>query len=140
MTRIDFYHGAEDRLAAVASLLRKVCQRRLRALVFAPDAGLGQALDRLLWTTPPLAFVPHCRADSALAPQTPILIADHLEPIPFDDLLFNLGHELPPGFARFQRLIEVIGGDDDPAPARERFRFYRDHGYEIASHNLSQRA
>jgi hypothetical protein len=45
-------------------------------------------------------------------------------------VLVNLGGDLPPGFSRFDRLIEIVGTDEtDRIPARERFKFYRDRGY-----------
>jgi DNA polymerase-3 subunit chi len=42
-------------------------------------------------------------------------------------------------FSRFQRLVEIVGRDDeDREAARARFRFYRDRGYEIVNHDLSE--
>jgi DNA polymerase-3 subunit chi len=44
----------------------------------------------------------------------------------------NLSNEIPPGFSRFQQLIEIISIDDeDRLPGRERFRFYRERGYPL---------
>jgi DNA polymerase III subunit chi len=71
--------------------------------------------------------------------ETPILI-DHDEAAPpaHDGVLLNLRAEQPPFFSRFQRLIEIVSLDEaDRARARERFRFYRDRGYPIETHNLS---
>ena len=56
-----------------------------------------------------------------------------------DEVLLNLRPEWPPFFSRFQRLIEIVSLDDeDRAAARERYRFYRDRGYEIRTHDLSK--
>ena len=56
-----------------------------------------------------------------------------------DEVLLNLRPEWPPFFSRFQRLIEIVSFDDgDRATARERFRFYRDRGYEIRTHDLGK--
>jgi DNA polymerase-3 subunit chi len=56
-----------------------------------------------------------------------------------DDVLLNLRPEWPAFFSRFQRLVEIVGLDEaDRAQARERFRFYRDRGYEIRTHDLSK--
>jgi len=58
-----------------------------------------------------------------------------------EDVLLNLRAEWPPSFSRFQRLVEIVGRDDaDRAQARERFRHYRDRGYEIRTHDLSKTA
>jgi DNA polymerase-3 subunit chi len=54
-------------------------------------------------------------------------------------VMLNLHEESPPAFSRFERLIEVVGRDDeDRQRARNRFRFYRDRGYEIHHHDLSK--
>ena len=40
--------------------------------------------------------------------------------------------EVPAGFARYQRLFEIVTRhDDDKATARERMAFYKDRGYPI---------
>jgi len=47
----------------------------------------------------------------------------------------------PSMFSRFQRLVEIVGTDaDDREDARARFRFYRDRGYEIRTHQLGAAA
>src|SRR5690606_10645430 len=122
VTRIDFYHDAEDRLAIACRLVAKAVQQKLRVVVYSPDAAIADAIDRMLWTTPPIAFVPHCRADHRLAAETPVLISGDDTPCPgHDHLLVNLHAEWPPSFARFQRLIEIVGRDDaDKKQARAR--------------------
>jgi len=58
-----------------------------------------------------------------------------------DDILLNLHTEQPPFFSRFHRLIEIVSAEEnDRAAARERFRFYRDRGYEIHSHDIGNKA
>ncbi len=50
----------------------------------------------------------------------------------------NLASEPPSYFSRFERLIEVVTGDeDDRASGRARWRFYRDRGYPIQTHDLA---
>ena len=52
----------------------------------------------------------------------------------------NLSREIPPGFARFQSLIEVVGQEEgDRAAARDRVKFYKDRGYEVRYFDLSER-
>ena len=47
-------------------------------------------------------------------------------------ILVNLGETVPAQFARFERLLEVVGNEDDElAAGRERYRFYRDRGYAL---------
>ncbi|MCZ7565208.1 MAG: DNA polymerase III subunit chi [Burkholderiales bacterium] len=138
MTRIDFYHDAEDRLQVACRLAAKAVRRKLRVLIFVPDQETARTVDRMLWTTPPTGFVPHCMAHESLAAETPVLIGIDAEATPHDEVLLNLASDRPAHFARFQRLIEIVGRDlADRAAARERFKFYRERGYPIYTHSLS---
>ena len=141
MTQIDFYFHVEDKLRTACTLSAKAYARGLRVLAYCADHEAGQKFSRLLWTAPPIGFVPHCTAGDKLAAVTPIIVdCEGTEPA-HDDVLLNLRHELPPFFSRFQRLVEiVIIDEEDRRQARDRFKFYRDRGYEIRSHDLSKRA
>ena len=72
---------------------------------------------------------------------TPVIV-DTLDSEPLhDEVLLNLRTERPQSFSRFQRLVEIVTHDEaDRATARERFKFYRDRGYEIRTHDLSTAA
>jgi DNA polymerase-3 subunit chi len=138
MTRISFLHGAGDRIQAAAQWLQRAWGRREPVLVYVPDSGQSALLDRVLWTQPQLSFLPHCRVDSPLAAETPILLTDTLDAPPQDSCLLNLANELPPTFSRFEHLVEIVSVDDtDRLPARERFKFYRERGYAIVSQDIS---
>ena len=52
----------------------------------------------------------------------------------------NLSSEVPPEFSRFTSVIEVVADDADKAAARQRFKFYKDRGYEIQSRDLTGKA
>lgn len=140
MTKVYFYHGASDRIAAACALIGGAHAKGKPVLVYAPDEAVAQELDRALWTHQALSFVPHCRADSPLAAETPILITGSLDSLPQDDRLLNLGREVPQGFSRFGSLIEVVGqAEDERLAARERVKHYRDRGYEVSFTDLSDR-
>jgi DNA polymerase-3 subunit chi len=140
LTQVFFYHGAADKIAAACALLSGAYAKKKPMLVFAPEKEIANSVDRMLWTNPALSFVPHCRADSPLAAETPILITDSLETLPQDERLMNLSQIVPPGFSRFQSLIEVVGqADDERTAARDRVRFYKDRGYEVSYFDLSKR-
>lgn len=144
MTRIDFYHNAESRLETAARIVRKAYRQGVPALVYAPEPALAHEIDQLLWTMTPGDFLPHCASGDPLAGETPVLIANELasdKAPPSDQLLVNLGSEIPPGFARFERVIEIVATDDESRTlGRVRFRHYRDRGYEIGTHDLARAA
>ena len=132
MTRIDFYHYAEDKLRYACRLAATAAERDSRLVVFSPDSQVLSAFDRLLWTFQSTRFVPHCRATDAIAPETPVILASDDTALPHHDVLLNLGDDWPPFFASFERLLEIVGADEeDKARARARFVFYRKRGYEI---------
>jgi DNA polymerase III subunit chi len=138
MTQITFLHGAHDRLEAVVAWLARACRDGRPVLVYVPAADRGDKLDRLLWTHPATGFTPHCRTDDKLASETPVVLASDLDHPLHDQCLLNLSDEIPPGFSRFQQLIEIVSGEDgDRLPGRERFRFYRERGYPLEAHDIS---
>jgi DNA polymerase III subunit chi len=139
MTSIDFYFNAEDRLQVACRLAAKALRQGGRMLIYAPDADTASRLDTLMWTWPATGFVPHCRAQAPLAAETPVLIASGEETPEGCELLLNLGAECPPHFERFARLLEVVSSnDEEKASGRSRYRFYKERGYAIASHDLAQ--
>lgn len=137
MTQIDFYTHAADKLQVACRLTLKARERGLRVLIYTPEPAWTERLDKLLWTTPAIGFLPHCRATDKLADVTPVIVDHAVEAPPHDEVLINLHPETPPFFSRFQRLIEIVGADSQDGEAgRNRFRFYRDRGYDIRHHKV----
>ena len=132
MTQIDCYHDQPDRLTQAVRLATLAWQRRKPITFFIPDPARAEAFDKALWSSDPLSFIPHCHSNSAEADRTLIIITDNLDAVSQDELLVNLGDDIPPGFARYQRLFEIVSRHDtDKATARERMAFYKDRGYPI---------
>jgi DNA polymerase III subunit chi len=134
MTRIDFHSNVGDSIAYACRLARKAYMSGQPLIVLAEPERLKR-FDEQLWTFKPLEFVPHCMADSALAAETPVLLAASLDAVLENQqhqILLNLAAAVPPQFARFERLLEVVGNDEHELVAgRERYRFYRDRGYVL---------
>ena len=140
MTTIDFYTHVPDRLDVAAKIIAKALAAHGSVRVLTPDAATTDALDRRLWLLPPTSFLPHCTLDSPLAAETPIWIGHLLEHTGRAAVLVNLHTAPPPFFSRFERLAEIVGTDAaDAAAGRERWKFYKERGYEMRPHNLSAR-
>lgn len=138
MTQIDFYAQVDDKLQTACRLTAKARSHGLRVTVLCPDAETASRLDRMMWMVPATGFLPHCRPDDRLAAVTPVLIDVGGKAPAHDDLLINLQRERPADFSRFQRLAEIVSMDDeDRALARARYKFYRDRGYALRTHDLS---
>lgn len=132
MTRVDFFFNVSNKSAHVADLSGRAVQRGRRLMVLTSTQEAAEQLGVFFWSHPPIGFLPHCHATHPRATETPVIIDWRHETLPHDDILINLDSQYPPFFSRFKRLIEVVGLDDaDRAAARDRFRFYRDRGYEI---------
>lgn len=140
MTQVFFYHGAADKLSAACALLGKTSQQKKNILVFSDEKAVLDTVDRLLWTQSALSFHPHCRANSPLAAETPVVLTDSLASVAQTERLMNLGQIIPPGFERFSSLIEVVGREDnDRLAARDRVKYYKERGCEVRYFDLSER-
>jgi DNA polymerase-3 subunit chi len=141
VTTIDFYFNAGDPLQVACRLAAKALAQGKRMLVHATEPELATRIDRMLWTWPAIGFVPHCAVHDPLAAQTPVLIGSGEESASDCQLLLNLGPRCPPSFERFDRLLEVVGaGEEERNAGRERYKFYRERGYQIANHDLAKAA
>ena len=57
--------------------------------------------------------------------------------LPHHEVLVNLGTGLPQFFTRFERLVELVSVEtEDRAQARQRFRYYKDRGYALETHEV----
>ena len=132
MTRIDFYRYAEDKLRFACRLAARALERESRLVAYSPDREALERFDKALWTFQATSFVPHCFAGSALAAETPIVLAQSEAELPHHDVLLNLGDDWPPFFASFERLLEIVSSDEaDKELARARYVFYKKRGYDI---------
>lgn len=137
MTRITFYFNAPDKLEVARKLASKAFQSGQQALVYTADPAQAQAVDEGFWTAQQLSFLPHVRCGHPLAAETPILIGDNPEVLGRADVLINLAAEPPAFFGRFERLLEIVTADPmDRERARARFRFFKERGYALESHDL----
>jgi len=138
MTEIQFHHEAPDKLLAACQLIDAAWRQGRRILVYAPQTGVAAQIDKLLWTQSALSFIPHCRNESPLAAETPVVIGASLDDASHHDVLLNLDGELPSGFSRFEQLIEIVGRDEeDKQAARVRYKFYKERGYPLSAKPFS---
>jgi DNA polymerase-3 subunit chi len=139
MTRIDFYTEAADKLEVACRIVHKAYRAKRPLVIFSSDDAVLARTDKMLWTVPAVGFVPHCFAADRIAAETPVLLARAADTPPYDDVLINLDDAWPPAFARFQRLVEIVSLDEeDKTKARARYRFYKDRGYEVSTHRVTE--
>lgn len=141
MTEISFYTFADNKLDVARKLAAKAYSQGKRVMIYAPEPEVADAIDRLLWTTPALGFLPHCRDSDTVSAETPVLIGINAAALAQADVMINLHHDWPPAFARFERLLEIVGQDkSDREQGRVRYRFYQERGYAITPIDLRKAA
>ena len=142
MTEVAFHFNAPDKLGYACRLLRKAFNAQAKVVVLANANDLA-TLDAQLWTFSALEFIPHCHAqaqpDVLLA--SPIVLTSTLENSahwPHHQVLVNLDMEMPIGFEKFERVVEVVTLDEEERQqARRRWKHYADRGYPIVRHDLA---
>lgn len=136
MTQIDFYIlGSLNRMQFACRLAEKVFGLGHRLFIHTESEQDARTLDDLLWTFRDRSFLPHCRAGTDA--EAAIQIGDGTEPAGEFQVLMNLASQVPAFFSRFERVAEMVDQDAEVrALGRERFRFYKDRGYPLETHNL----
>lgn len=150
MTRVDFYILPEqastvaDPLALTCRLCDKAATARQSIYIYAPDAATGDVLDGMLWSFRQGSFITHERwaNDITLVQPLPaVLIGANPPPDSHQQVMINLGSEVPSFFSRFERVLELVHGDaEERARSRVRYKFYRDRGYALQTHELTPAA
>jgi DNA polymerase-3 subunit chi len=141
MTRVDFYllkdTDESARALFTCRLTEKAVQQGRQVYINAESAIQLQQLDDLLWTFRAGSFLPHAVDDGKGSGAAPVLLAHGREPTDSHDVLVNLSKDVPPFFSRFNRVAELVGSDEKQrAEARNRYRFYKDRGYTLTTHEI----
>jgi DNA polymerase-3 subunit chi len=130
---VAFHSGLADKLAYACRLLRKA-YRQGRRVEVRGESDLLARLDPLLWTFEQQEFVPHVRlhagqrVDAALQ-RTPIWLVDETRPDLRASVLVNLGPDPAADYARFERVVELVGTEAlERQEGRRRWRYYESQG------------
>ncbi len=140
--RVQFYHNTPDRLALAHELAAGAHARGRKVALRCTDATQLRRLDQALWTAVPLDFVPHVGVGSALAAETPVVLAAAGDDSrwPHTDMLFNLADDVPAEAEGFRMVVEIVGRDAaEVHAARQRWAAYRQRGYELKAFDAERR-
>ncbi|HEB85551.1 MAG TPA: DNA polymerase III subunit chi [Gammaproteobacteria bacterium] len=146
MTRIDFYllsskhANASERTAC--RLAEKAYNLRHAIYIHTGSQQRTAQMDNLLWTFRDGSFIPHQMHGQDESHNSPVIIGHQTSPdeelTTHHQLLINLDQTVPSFFSRFERVAEIVSADEQQRQAaRERFRFYRERGYELETHELA---
>ena len=140
MPQIDFYISKDTSpqfaLRTACRVAEKAHQAGLRVHIQTNSENETEILDTLLWTFRDRSFVPHeIHASSTLS--CPVTIGTESGPIEVE-MLINVSTHTPVNIQHFQRIAEIIDHQSESIHAgRERYRFYREQGYEPQHHEVS---
>ena len=141
MARADFYlidkpRFREEPLLLVCELARKAFDANIPTLVLARDDAQAEAIDDLMWSFDPDAYLPHQIAGSDDEDEvTPILILAPDADSPMRPMVINLRDAAVEG--DFDRVLEVVPADPAArAPLRERWKQYQARGLQLNKHDL----
>ncbi len=139
MTQVSFYSGSDDKLKTACRLCAKATQQEMKVMIYSPDDAMIDQLDELLWTFSAGSFVPHCRMsdDEKVIDMTPVILSNQIHAGNHFDVLLNLDRQPPSQLDQFERIIEIAdNSEEDKLAARERYRFYKEAGFEIQHFKL----
>lgn len=142
MTRVDFYISPNvapaTRQQLACRIAEKAYLKQHHVYLHVPNAEVATQLDTMLWIFRAGSFIPHAQLHDPQAKNCPVVIGFTEPPPDSHDVLINLADEIPGFFSRFTRVAEIISGDESTRQkGRERFKFYRERGYPLESHELS---
>lgn len=138
MTRIDFYILQDVEVDAMhrfaCALASKAIEAGSQVVIHTADEATALAIDELLWVYPDRRFIPHGLQNTPAAKRAPVQLCWD-EPESYDGVLVNLTTEVPEFFGRFDRVAEIVVGQNR-STGRGRYKFYRDRGFPLYSHDL----
>lgn len=139
MTKIDFYILADEsnsqRYLFACRLVEKAYKLGHQVYIHSDNSEEVDSIDKLLWSFRETSFVPHTTEYSESEAQVLIGCGDGAHG--HNDLMVNLSNKVPEFFSRFDRVSEIVVQEPlITASTRESYRFYRDRGYPLESHDL----
>ena len=137
MTEVAFHFNMPDKTLYLCRLLRKAATQGANVAVTGPQAALRE-LDEALWSFSLTDFVPHCNVDSdaTVRDASPIVLGGEPSQAAHHEVLLNLDAQVPRGFERFSRVIEVVGpSEQELADSRIRWKYYKQRGYALIRHD-----
>ena len=139
MPRVDFYvlpeNSQRERFACF--MTSKARQQGNTIYIHTASREVAEFLDDLLWTFKDISFLPHAIAEEDITCNEPVIIGWQDKSPDQYQVMINLTQDVPVFAERFARIIEIVAGKNtDRQQARNRYRDYRDRGYELHNHTM----
>jgi DNA polymerase III subunit chi len=139
MTEIDFHIKVPDVRSYACRILRIAYNKGAKVVVFDDNTARLKSFDELLWTFSALDFIPHVMVGDTNESETPIVLTSDDSLVKVHDVLLNLSDIKPHGFGSFKRLVEFVPSEGESLiAARQRYKFYKDRGYAVRTHDYRE--
>ncbi len=158
--QVDFYilgdNSRRDIHQMVCRLCEKALEQEMNVFIYAKSEEQAQQLDDFLWTYKAESFIAHTlyTTDLESEPKAMSVQGNYTYPVvitaqtnmeslslneikPYNHLLINLTHQIPPFYKQFQRIAELVGKEtEEKEEARVRFRSYRQNNCQLNKFDL----
>lgn len=145
LPKVDFYILKETSFEAAYSficrLIDKAYQQHHQIYLNTNSDEEANSLDDMLWTFNDISFVPHARFGIAIDDEEPpVQIGFNQHPQGQQDILINITPTAPFFFNHFKRVIEIVTQNEtSKTQAREKYRYYKEKGCELITHDLTKK-
>ena len=138
MTEVTFYLSSKAGDGVRQALAWRIADKAMKqgrlVYIHCRNEEHARQLDRQFWQAPKTGFLPHAIHHEG---QAPVILGHNGDPGEHHDVLINLTDHVPDFASRFQRVAEMISGAEPERQAgRDRFRFYRERGFPVTTHEL----
>ena len=136
MTEVSFYTNVSDETHLMGKLLSKAHNVGRKLHISVRNKRHGEKITRDLYASEPTSFFGISSLPHDVHDLTSAIISDTSD-YAHNDIIINLTLEIPDNFSAFKRVIEIVSQDEENInAARNRYRWYKDRGYSIATHKL----
>lgn len=128
--------SAQENLAC--DLTAQAWREGKKVLLVCNDEAQAFRLDEALWQRSPEEFVPHNLSGELTRTTPPIEITwGNKRNSQMRQLLINLQTEVPSYFNSFNQIIDFVPSkEEEKVPARERYKFYRQQGWQLQTEQV----
>ena len=149
--QVDFYvldaGDRQDKLQYACRIIQKAYEQGLKVFVQSDDPDVNGQMDNLLWAFLPDSFIPHCICDAEEHSwqDYPVQLGTlqsgkSLSGEQCADVVVNLADAHSDSMFSFSRIVDLVSGEQtDRIAGRNRYRNYREKGYEPRTHKLGRK-
>jgi len=147
LTRIDFYYDVKDILSFASRMARKLYYEKIVSakqplVIRCKDQSHCEEVSYSIQNFSKKDFLPCAQFSDKSALLFPIILSTVSEiPLWADDIivLLNLDTKIEMTFSSYCRVIEIVDQTElNRQKGRERYKYYKERGYEIFGHRIDK--